>query len=120
MQRPHNINLISFLGFYETLFYSVFYYFGPIGLASDQAHLPKQIDGSITVTQHPNGTWLLDCKLGRQVSGIMFEPPTPEYHAQAWHLPDAYAISINPQMGFCFLEPRDKSAFTDVSFLIKT
>jgi hypothetical protein len=72
------------------------------------------------VTQRPNDIWQLDYKLDHPVFGIMLGPPTPEYHAQAWHLPYAYEISINPQMGFSFLERRDKSAFTDLSFQIET
>ena len=94
--------------------------FNVIGIASVQAPLPEAVEGSVTASQLLNDQWQLDYKLDRPVNSIMLGPPTPQYRAQASDLPGTYEILTHPQIGFCFLERRDKSAFAEVSFQIKT
>ena len=62
----------------------------------------------------------LSTAFDRSVNRIMLGPPTRQYHAQAWDLPDTYEILTHPLMGFSFLKRRDNSVFAEVSFQIKT
>jgi hypothetical protein len=88
--------------FYDNLFCSIFNCFWsnqPRHRTSPPARVNQWVHHS---DPRKNDIWQLDYKLDHPVLGITLGPATPEYHSQARHLPDAYEVLINPQMGFPF------------------
>lgn len=80
---------------------------------------PLAVAGEITVTHTTSDEWRVEYELSRDAVSIMLGPPTPEYHAGAWRLPEEFHVTTD-ETGYAYLERVDGEAFRAVSVDVQT
>ena len=80
---------------------------------------PFAVAGEVTVTHTASDRWRVEYELSRDAVSIMLGPPTPEYHAGAWRLPEAFHVTVD-ETGYAYLERVDGEAFRGVAVEVQT
>lgn len=94
----------------------------PVLEETGDIELPERIEPlqGVTITHLSEALWQVDYRLNREVTGIWVSPPTADYHADTWSLPDDFHLTVHPGSGLLAIERVDEAPFDSLTLTMET